>query len=164
YDMALGRLLTRGCDVWLNNPILPLEACGTSGMKAALNGVLNLSIPDGWWAEAFEHGVTRWGRGPRGPAGRGAGRGSPPSIRRDRGGAGVGGQRALAGAHAGEPQDGRDPLHLRPHGDRLLRAALRGDTGGRGRRARGGCAARPSRGSGPLGLELADLSEVVPRV
>jgi len=63
YDMALGRLLTRGCDVWLNNPILPLEACGTSGMKAALNGVLNLSIPDGWWAEACEHGVNGWAIG-----------------------------------------------------------------------------------------------------
>jgi starch phosphorylase len=63
YDMELGRLLTRGCDVWLNNPILPLEACGTSGMKAALNAVLNLSIPDGWWAEACEHGVNGWAIG-----------------------------------------------------------------------------------------------------
>jgi len=68
YDMALGRLLTRGCDVWLNNPILPLEACGTSGMKAALNGVLNLSIPDGWWAEACEHGVNGWAIGDGSPA------------------------------------------------------------------------------------------------
>jgi starch phosphorylase len=68
YDMALGRLLTRGCDVWLNNPILPLEACGTSGMKAALNGVLNLSIPDGWWAEACEHGVNGWRIGDGSPA------------------------------------------------------------------------------------------------
>ena len=68
YDMALGRLLTRGCDVWLNNPILPLEACGTSGMKAALNGVLNLSIPDGWWAEACEHGVNGWAIGNGEPA------------------------------------------------------------------------------------------------
>ena len=63
YDMALGRFLTRGCDVWLNNPVRPLEACGTSGMKAAMNGVLNLSILDGWWAEACEHGVNGWAIG-----------------------------------------------------------------------------------------------------
>jgi starch phosphorylase len=58
YDMALGRLLTRGCDVWLNNPVRPLEASGTSGMKAAMNGVLNVSILDGWWPEACEDGVN----------------------------------------------------------------------------------------------------------
>jgi starch phosphorylase len=63
YDMALGRVLTRGCDVWLNTPIRPLEASGTSGMKAALNGVLNLSILDGWWAEGCEHGVNGWAIG-----------------------------------------------------------------------------------------------------
>ena len=63
HDLALARRLTRGCDVWLNNPIRPLEACGTSGMKAALNGVLNLSILDGWWAEACEHGVNGWAIG-----------------------------------------------------------------------------------------------------
>ncbi len=58
YDMALGRLLTRGCDVWLNNPVRPLEASGTSGMKAAMNGVLNVSILDGWWPEACVDGVN----------------------------------------------------------------------------------------------------------
>ena len=63
YDMALGRMLTRGCDVWLNNPIRPLEASGTSGMKAAMNGVLNLSILDGWWPEGCEHGVNGWAIG-----------------------------------------------------------------------------------------------------
>ncbi|HUZ38831.1 MAG TPA: alpha-glucan family phosphorylase [Streptosporangiaceae bacterium] len=51
YDMELGRVLVQGCDVWLNNPLRPLEACGTSGMKSALNGGLNLSIRDGWWDE-----------------------------------------------------------------------------------------------------------------
>jgi glycogen phosphorylase len=68
YDMGLARLLTRGCDVWLNNPILPLEACGTSGMKAALNGLPNLSVRDGWWAEACEHGVNGWAIGDDSPS------------------------------------------------------------------------------------------------
>jgi glycogen phosphorylase len=54
YDMALAQPLYPGCDVWLNNPLRPYEACGTSGMKAALNGALNLSIRDGWWDEWFE--------------------------------------------------------------------------------------------------------------
>jgi starch phosphorylase len=63
YDMALARLLTRGCDVWLNTPRRPHEASGTSGMKAALNGVLNCSILDGWWPEGCEHGVTGWAIG-----------------------------------------------------------------------------------------------------
>lgn len=60
YDMKIGRLLTRGCDVWLNNPTRPQEASGTSGMKAAMNGVLNLSILDGWWPEGCQHGVNGW--------------------------------------------------------------------------------------------------------
>jgi glycogen phosphorylase len=54
YDIAMARLLYPGTDVWLNNPLRPLEACGTSGMKAALNGSLNLSILDGWWAEFYD--------------------------------------------------------------------------------------------------------------
>jgi starch phosphorylase len=53
YDMALASVLVSGVDVWLNTPLRPLEACGTSGMKAALNGVLNLSILDGWWDECY---------------------------------------------------------------------------------------------------------------
>ncbi|HSK20839.1 MAG TPA: alpha-glucan family phosphorylase [Longimicrobiales bacterium] len=54
YDLELGRHLVQGADVWLNVPLRPYEASGTSGMKAAANGALNLSIPDGWWAEAWE--------------------------------------------------------------------------------------------------------------
>ncbi len=63
YDMVIGSALTRGADVWLNNPRRPLEACGTSGMKAAMNGVLNLSILDGWWPEACRHGENGWAIG-----------------------------------------------------------------------------------------------------
>ncbi|MGV0853677.1 alpha-glucan family phosphorylase [Mycolicibacterium phlei] len=59
YDMSMARLLYWGCDVWLNNPLRPLEACGTSGMKSALNGGLNLSIRDGWWDEWFD-GENGW--------------------------------------------------------------------------------------------------------
>lgn len=54
YGMGMAQKLYPGCDVWLNNPLRPLEACGTSGMKAALNGCLNLSVRDGWWDEWFE--------------------------------------------------------------------------------------------------------------
>ncbi len=53
YDMSLARPLYPGCDVWVNNPLRPYEACGTSGMKAALNGAANLSIRDGWWDELY---------------------------------------------------------------------------------------------------------------
>jgi len=54
YDLEIARHLVRGCDVWLNNPVRPMEASGTSGMKASMNGVLNASTLDGWWAEAWE--------------------------------------------------------------------------------------------------------------
>ncbi|MBB6182501.1 alpha-glucan family phosphorylase [Pseudorhizobium flavum] len=63
YDFALARHLICGVDVWLNTPVPPLEASGTSGMKAALNGVLNLSVLDGWWVEAWIEGVTGWAIG-----------------------------------------------------------------------------------------------------
>jgi glycogen phosphorylase len=56
YDMAMAHALVQGCDVWLNNPLRPLEACGTSGMKAALNGALNVSVRDGWWDEWYDGG------------------------------------------------------------------------------------------------------------
>ena len=57
YDMAIAREMYHGCDVWLNTPRRPLEACGTSGMKAALNGALNCSILDGWWDECYAPGI-----------------------------------------------------------------------------------------------------------
>ena len=63
YDMDLARLLVSGVDVWLNLPIRPLEASGTSGMKAALNGVPNLSVLDGWWLEGWIEGITGWAVG-----------------------------------------------------------------------------------------------------
>jgi starch phosphorylase len=63
FDMALGRKLVSGVDVWLNTPVHPLEASGTSGQKAAINGVLNLSVLDGWWAEGF-NGKNGWGIAP----------------------------------------------------------------------------------------------------
>jgi starch phosphorylase len=63
YDMALALELVSGVDVWLNTPLPPMEASGTSGMKAALNGVPNLSVLDGWWIEGCVEGVTGWAVG-----------------------------------------------------------------------------------------------------
>jgi glycogen phosphorylase len=60
YDMALGKLICSGVDVWLNTPLRPQEASGTSGMKAALNGVPSFSVLDGWWIEGHIEGVTGW--------------------------------------------------------------------------------------------------------
>ena len=66
YDMALGKLLCSGVDVWLNTPLRPQEASGTSGMKAALNGVPSFSVLDGWWIEGHVEGVTGWSIGESG--------------------------------------------------------------------------------------------------
>jgi starch phosphorylase len=63
YSMHTGLLMTAGSDIWLNNPIRPMEASGTSGMKAAMNGTPNCSILDGWWPEACIHGVNGWAIG-----------------------------------------------------------------------------------------------------
>jgi len=64
YDMGLAAKLVSGVDVWLNTPLRPLEASGTSGMKAAHNGVINFSVLDGWWVEGWVEGVTGWAIGP----------------------------------------------------------------------------------------------------
>ncbi len=68
YDMETARCLVSGCDLWLNTPVPPLEASGTSGMKAALNGVPSLSVIDGWWVEGLVEGVTGWSIGNDGGA------------------------------------------------------------------------------------------------
>jgi starch phosphorylase len=67
YEMHLGALITAGVDLWLNTPQRPLEASGTSGMKAALNGVPSLSILDGWWVEGCIENVTGWAIGDDAP-------------------------------------------------------------------------------------------------
>lgn len=75
YDVALARLLTAGVDVWLNTPQPPMEASGTSGMKAALNGIPSLSVLDGWWLEGHIEGLTGWSIGAvRAPEGAGEAR------------------------------------------------------------------------------------------
>jgi starch phosphorylase len=76
YDEMFAQYLVHGVDVWLNNPLPPLEACGTSGMKASLNGVPHLSIPDGWWIEGF-NGKNGWRFG--GEAGTESGEGRDPA-------------------------------------------------------------------------------------
>ena len=63
YNMWLGKLITSGVDLWLNTPLRPNEASGTSGMKATLNGVPNFSILDGWWEEGCKNGINGWGIG-----------------------------------------------------------------------------------------------------
>jgi starch phosphorylase len=62
YGEQMAQYLVHGVDIWLNNPVPPLEACGTSGMKASLNGILHLSVPDGWWPEAY-NGKNGWSFG-----------------------------------------------------------------------------------------------------
>jgi len=64
YDLVLAQLLTAGVDLWLNTPLRPLEASGTSGMKAAHNGVPSFSVLDGWWIEGHIEGFTGWSIGP----------------------------------------------------------------------------------------------------
>ena len=153
YDMAMARYLVQGCDVWLNNPLRPLEACGTSGMKVALNGGLNLSVRDGWWDEWYDGGngweiPTADGVGRPGPQGRARGVG-PLRAAREVGRAAVlrrrGRRRAARlgrddAARAAQP---RAAGPGRPHGRRLRdqpvrpgRAGVAGAGGGRQRPAR----------------------------
>ena len=80
YEAKVASVLVPGVDVWLNTPVPPLEASGTSGMKAALNGVLNLSVLDGWWIEACLEGVTGWAIGE--DSGEGAARASAEDLYR----------------------------------------------------------------------------------
>jgi len=87
YDMTLSRYLISGVDVWLNNPIRPLEASGTSGMKAAMNGVPNLSILDGWWPEGFQ-GDNGWA---------------------------IGGERDIADPHMRDQDDAESLYHILKH-------------------------------------------------
>ncbi len=63
YDVEIARYMTQGCDVWLGNPRIPLEACSTSGMKAAANGVINVSTEDGWWYRSSRYNVNGWNIG-----------------------------------------------------------------------------------------------------
>ena len=125
YNMGLARLLTAGCDVWLNTPQRPLEASGTSGMKAALNGVLNLSVLDGWWPEGCLHGVTGWqfGGGYEGPEQTMVDALSLyevlleeviPTFYEDRG--------ALAGDDAGQHFHGHAPLFHQAHAHPVLQS------------------------------------------
>ena len=64
YSMEIGKIMTAGVDVWLNTPQPPMEASGTSGMKAAVNGVPSFSVLDGWWIEGCIEGLTGWSIGP----------------------------------------------------------------------------------------------------
>ena len=135
--MGLARLLTRGADVWLNTPRPPLEASGTSGMKAALNGVLHCSTLDGWWPEGCEHGVTGWaiGDGAEGEA--------PEELdARDHAALFRILETEMLPAYADRPRwlammrasirMAADPLLRRAHGPRLLRPPLRGRLTGAG--------------------------------
>ena len=67
YDMKIAKMMVSGVHTWLNSPKRPLEASGTSGMKAAMNGVPNLSVMDGWWVEGYHEGKTGWKFGYEGP-------------------------------------------------------------------------------------------------
>ena len=132
YDLSFAAELVAGCDVWVNVPRPPEEASGTSGMKAALNGSLNLSVLDGWWAEAYD-GTNGWAidgevdpdreaqdasrRRPVRPA-RGAGDPDVPRTERR------GSPSPVVGDGASEPADERPSLLGYPHGAGVRHADL----------------------------------------
>ena len=153
YDISMAKPLYPGCDVWMNNPLRPYEACGTSGMKAALNGAANLSIRDGWWDEWFDpafgweipsaEGIDDSGSARR-PRGQGALR-----HHRERDRAAVLRDRPRWAARAVAPDDPGDDRRSRAQGagladgarlrDQPVRAGHRGDPVGRaGQRRRSG--------------------------
>ncbi len=157
YDMGLARALVSGCDVWLNNPIRPHEASGTSGMKAAMNGVLNLSVLDGWWDEA-PHAETGFVIGTSSDydtddqvavvalsGARGTGAAALPGPRR------AGHPRRLGREDDPERLPHRAALLLRAHGHRVSRALLPARRREEGGAAGGpaGAAARRGRGLVP---------------
>ncbi len=147
YDLRLARRLISGVDVWLNNPVYPLEASGTSGMKAGFNGVVNLSVLDGWWGEGY-HGDNGWAIKPASEmlddARRAQRRGEPLALRAP---AGQGDPALLRPRHDGllarVDQDGEALDHDAPaalqqpaHGGRVPHALLRAGVAAP-RRARG---------------------------
>ncbi len=133
YDMGIAQFLVAGCDVWINVPQPPLEASGTSGMKAALNGSLNLSVLDGWWVEGYD-GENGWAIDGEVDADQDAqdarhadarpradrARGRAVLLRARRGGRAP----ALGRAHARRDPDGGAALHRAPHARGLRGAAL----------------------------------------
>ena len=149
YDINVGRHLVQGVDVWLNNPRRPLEACGTSGQKVVLNGGLNLSVLDGWWAEAYDglngfaigNGETHTSidvhdrRDAEALAARAARRGDPALLRPRSGRPAARLDRADEARHP----HARLALQRRPHGDGLRAEGVR---------ARGGRHEQPNVGFG----------------
>ena len=153
YDMRVGRMLVQGVDVWLNTPRRPLEASGTSGMKAAMNGALNCSIADGWWPEGYD-GENGWvigsaaedptrdtsaGKEPMADEAKTRPRGRPGALRPARGADRADllrPQRGRASGRMAAADEGGDRHHhaevrQRPHGARLRRARLREPARGR---------------------------------
>ncbi len=133
YDLRVAGTIVAGCDVWLNLPRPPLEASGTSGMKAALNGGLNLSVLDGWWREGFDGqqrlGDRRERRPRRGGTGRPRRRGALPDAR-ERGETALlrtrraGDSGGLAGAGKGIVAQPRPPILRDTHAGRIRSACL----------------------------------------